>query len=166
QLAQRYYRLVAFRDPGVADAAFGLARVRLRAGDRDSAIEALDATPQTSSWHVTAQLCAVQISLARRSGVRVSEADLRAAADRVEKLHLDPIIEQEMRITLLTAAVELLAIPAGTNGAPLLGCRWERRQLGLALEQGLRSLARLTSNADERIRLVDRANAVHPRSWL
>ena len=166
QLAQRYYTLVTLRDPSVADAAFGLARVRLRAGDRASAITALDTTPQTSSWHVTAQLCAVQITLARRSGVKVSEVELRSAAARVEKLHLDPIIEQEVRTALLTAAVELLSTPTGTGGDPLLGCHWEERQLRLALEHGLRTLARLTSHADERIRLVDRANAVHPRSWL
>lgn len=166
QLAQRYYTLVTLRDPGMADATFGRARVRLRAGDRKNAIKALDATPQASSWHVTAQLCAVQIALARPSGVKVDEDELRSAADRVEKLHLDPIIEQEVRTALLTAAVELLSTPTQTRGDPLLGCRWEQRQLRLALEHGLRTLARLTSDAGERIRLVDRANSVHPRSWL
>ena len=166
QLAQHYYALVAHRDPGVADAAFGLARMRLQAGHRDSAIAALDRTPQSSSWHVTAQLCAVQIALMRSRGVKVDKDKLGCAADRVEKLHLDPIIEQEVRITLLTAAVELPSPRTGMGDKLFLGCRWERRQLRLALEQSLRSLARLTSDADERIRLVDRANSVHPRSWL
>lgn len=38
ELPERYYALVSRPDPSVADAAFGLARVRLRAGDRASAI--------------------------------------------------------------------------------------------------------------------------------
>lgn len=166
ELAQRYYTLVGLLESNVADAAFGLARVRLRAGDRAGAIVALDATPESSSWYVTAQLCAVQATLAGRNAVSVGEVELRSAAARVEKLQLDPVIEQEARTALFTAAVDLLSTPAAAAGAPFLGCRWQQRALRLALEHGLRNSARLTSDAGARIRLVDRANAVHPRSWL
>jgi serine/threonine-protein kinase PknG len=165
ELAQRYYTLVARTDPSMADAAFGLARVRLRAGDRPSATVALDATPESSSSYVTAQLSAVQATLLGRTGIEVGEVELRSAAARVEKFQLDPVIEQEVRATLLGAATELRCTQRGVVGAPFLGCPWQQRDLRLALERCLRTSARLTSDADERIRLVDRANAVHPRTW-
>lgn len=169
ELAQRYYGLVARPDPNLADAVFGLARVRLRAGDRAGAIEALEATPESSSWYVTAQLCAVQAALLGRTGVEAGEIELRAAAARVEKLQLEPAVEQDVRAVLLGGAVDLLsqasaaAIAAG--GGSFLGCRWQLRDLQLTLEGCLRASAQLTSSTDERIRLVDRANAVHPRTW-
>jgi serine/threonine-protein kinase PknG len=166
ELAERYYALVARPDPSVADAAFGLARVRLRSGARTSATVALDATPESSSWYVTAQLAAVQATLLGRTGIEVGEDELRSAAARVERLQLDPAVEQEVRATLLTAAVELPSTPTGAGGAPFLGYPWQDRDLRLALERCLRTSARLTSDTDERIRLVDRANAVHPWTWL
>lgn len=166
ELAQHYYTAVSRPDPNVADAAFGMARVRLRAGDRTGAIVALDAIPVTSSCHVTAQLCAIQASLLSRTGSDVGEAELRSAAARVESLQLDPAREHEVRATLLAAAVELLSTPGKADGAAFLGCGWQDRELRLALEGCLRTSARLTPDTDERIRLVDRANAVRPRTWM
>ena len=61
--AGRYYTLVARPDPSQADAVFGLARARIRAGDQDGAVRALDAVPASSSRHVAAQLGAVQAIL-------------------------------------------------------------------------------------------------------
>jgi serine/threonine-protein kinase PknG len=167
EIAGRYYAMVARLDPSLADAAFGLARVRLRAGDRSGAIAALDATPETSSRHVAAQLAAVQATLLGRSGADVGEAELRSAAHRVESLEsrgeLDLATDHEVRATLLDAAVGL----APTNGGPpFLGCEWRERELRLALEGCLRTSARLTSDADHRVELVDRANAIRPRTWV
>ena len=164
-LAARYYALVSGLDPSVADAAFGLARMRLRAGDRANATAALDATPDSSSWYLTAQLCAVAATVRGRTGIEVGEVELRSAAARVERLTLDPGTEQDVRAMLLAAAVELRCTQTGPSGDPFLGCPWQERDLLLALERCLRTSARLTSDAAERIRLVDRANAVHPRTW-
>ncbi len=163
--AARYYALVSGLDPSLADAAFGLARVRLRAGDRAKATVALDAIPDSSSWYVTAQLCAVHATLLGRTGIDVGEDELRSAAARIEKLPLDPATEQQVRATLLAAAGQLQASQASPGGARFLGCLWQQQDLRLALERCLRISARLTSDADERIRLIDRANAVHPRTW-
>lgn len=165
ELAERYYALVTRPDPNVADAAFGLARVRLRGGARASATVALQAIPESSAWYVTAQLSTVQATLLGCTGNQVDEAELRSAATRVEGLQLDPATEQEVRATLLAAALELLSTPAGAGGAPFLGCGWQKRDLQLALERCLRTSARLTTDAGERIRLIDRANSVHPRTW-
>jgi serine/threonine-protein kinase PknG len=163
--AGRYYALVARPDPGVADAAFGLARVRVRAGDRAGALAALDAVPDTSSGYVVAQLAAVEVMLSGRFGADPGEADLRSAAARVEALHLDAPTEHRVRTRLFEQAVELVP-NNGSGGAPLLGCAWNERSLRLALEASLRSSARLVSEPAQRVVLVDRANAVRPRTWV
>ncbi|MGH3615246.1 MAG: tetratricopeptide repeat protein [Pseudonocardia sp.] len=170
EFARRYYALVARPDPSVADAAFGLARVSLRAGRRAEAIAALDAVPENSSQFVAAQLAAVQTVL---SGSDVDESELRAAGARVERLEqskLDAATGHSIRATVLAAAVELISrpgVPAPTmNGAQLLGCRWEERELRLALESRLRASARLVTDEHERVALIDRANAVHPWTWV
>ena len=162
--AGRYYALVARPDPGVADAAFGLARVRVRAGDRVGALSALDAVPDSSSGYVVAQLAAVEVMLSGRFGADPGEDDLRSAAARVDGLHLDAATAQRVRSRLFEEAVELA--PNGTGGAPLLECPWNERELRLALEASLRASARLASDPAQRVVLVDRANAVRPRTWV
>jgi serine/threonine-protein kinase PknG len=161
-VAGHHYAQVARPDPSIADAGFGLARVRLRAGDRAGASAALDAIPETSSRYVPAQLAAVQVALLGRDGGGVDEAELRSAAGRVERLSLAPATDQQVRASLLARAVELA--PAG--GEPFLGCPWQERDLRFALERCLRTSARLTSDGAERIELVDRANAVRPLTWV
>jgi serine/threonine-protein kinase PknG len=162
--AGRYYALVARPDPGVGDAAFGLARVRVRAGDRAGALAALDAVPDSSSAYVVAQLAAVEVTLSGRFGADPGEDDLRSAAARVDGLHLDAATAQRVRTRLFEGAVELA--PNGAAGAPLLECPWNERALRLALEASLRASARLASDRAQRVVLVDQANAVRPRTWV
>jgi serine/threonine-protein kinase PknG len=162
--AGRYYALVARPDPGVADAAFGLARVRVRAGDRAGALAALDAVPDTSSGYVVAQLAGVEVMLSGRFGADPGEDDLRSTAARVQGLRLDAATAQRVRTRLFEEAVELA--PNGAGGVPLLGCPWNERSLRLALEASLRTSARLASDPAQRVVLVDRANAVRPRTWV
>ncbi|MDT7578930.1 MAG: serine/threonine-protein kinase PknG, partial [Pseudonocardiales bacterium] len=177
-VAERYYAQVATVDPSWADAAFGLARTRLRAGSRAAAVAALHAVPTTSSGYLSAQLAAVEATLSGRESGRVDEDELRAAAERMERLTLDPVTRLRMRVAVLDAAVEQIsgppsatgaspggASPSGARaGAVVLGCPWQERPLRLALEQSLRDLARLTPDATERVELVDRANDARPRT--
>ena len=58
------------RTASQADALFGLARVRIRTGDRAGALRVLDAVPETSSRYVAAQLGAVQTILLGPDGSR------------------------------------------------------------------------------------------------
>jgi serine/threonine-protein kinase PknG len=162
--AGRYYALVAWPDPGVADAAFGLARVRVRGGDRAGALAALDAVPDTSSGYVVAQLAAVDVMLSSRFGSDPGEEELRSAAARVRGLRLDAATAQRVRARVFEEAVEVA--PNGSGGAPLLECPWNERSLRLALEACLRASARLASDPSQRVVLVDRANAVRPRTWV
>jgi serine/threonine-protein kinase PknG len=163
--ARRYYALLARIEPSLADAAFGLARTALRAGDRAVAVAALDAVPDTSSRHVAAQLAAIDATLAGRSGTEIGDAELRAAAARLPGLALHPAIAEQVRTALLTAAVELVAGNGNVNGTPIMGHPWRERDLRLALERSVRTSARLTSDMAERVALVDRANAARPRTW-
>jgi serine/threonine-protein kinase PknG len=161
-LAGELYTLVARPDPGLADAAFGRARVALRAGDRDVAITALDAVPDTSSQYVTAQLAAVTAGLFGRPATEVAPDELRTAAGRVDRLALDDGTDQRVRASLLTVAVEL----GDQDEETLLGVSWHDRDLRLELERCLRGSARLTQDVADRIALVDRANAVRPETWF
>ena len=159
--AQRYYQLVAAVDPSWADAAFGLARTRLRAGRRADAVAALLAVPTSSSGHVAARRAAVEATLLRHDAGSADDDELRAAAALLEQLELDPLTMQRLRVAVLDAAVERVGAGAGE---PVLGCAWEERALRLELERSLRALARLTPDRAEKITLVDRANAAHPRT--
>ena len=50
-------------------------------------------------------------------------------------------------------------------GETVLGVPLVERDLRLALERAYRGLARKAATDESRIALVDRANAVRPRSW-
>ena len=160
--AARHYELVAAVDPSWADAAFGLARTRLRAGRRADAVAALHAVPASSSGHLAAQRAAFDATLLHEGPGPADDDELRAAAALLERLDLDPLTTLRMRVAVLEAAVD--RVGAGT-GAPVLGCAWEERPLRLELERSLRALARLTPDRAEKITLVDRANSAHLRTW-
>ncbi|MFD5732375.1 tetratricopeptide repeat protein, partial [Streptomyces sioyaensis] len=78
--AVEYYRLVWTTDRSYVGAAFGLARVRLAAGDRTGAVEALESVPESSIHYVAARIAAVRARLRERPAREPLLADLRAAA--------------------------------------------------------------------------------------
>ncbi|WP_320782944.1 serine/threonine-protein kinase [Streptomyces sp. CRN 30] len=65
--ATEYYRLVWTTDPGYVSAAFGLARVRLAAGDRGGAVRTLESVPESSIHYTAARVAAVRARLRRRT---------------------------------------------------------------------------------------------------
>ncbi len=58
--AAEYYRLVWSTDPSYVSAAFGLARVRLAAGDRHGAVRTLESVPESSIHYTAARVAAVR----------------------------------------------------------------------------------------------------------
>jgi len=70
----------------------------------------------------------------------------------------------ELEVDVMTVAMEI-AIGVADTSAAVFGCRAREHDLRLGLEQRLRKLATLAPSISERIRLVDRANAVRPRTW-
>ena len=156
------YRVVWRTDRAHVSAAFGLARALLAAGDRAGAVAvaALHSVPETSSHYVAAQVAAVR---ALAGGGR---ADVLAAGARLAGLELDAARRAALTAEVLRAA---LGSPADGGGGPpgrLLGCELSESGLRLGLERCYRQLARLADSPEERIALVDRANAVRPRTLV
>jgi len=165
--ALRWYEVVARTDPSHTTAAFGLARCRLAAADRAGALEAYDAVPAASSSHDDAQVAKVE-TLVAASGGRVPALDeLETAARTLESLTLDPERRAALTVRLLLGALALVEStdPGDVTNGSLLGVGLTERELRLGIERGYRTLAHLTEDDDERIRVVDYANAVRPRTW-
>ena len=166
--ASRYFRLVWTVDRSCISAAFGLARTCLAAGDRPGAIAALAAVPETSSHHAAAQIAAVRILVSPG----VTSTDLRQADGRLGRLTLDEARRQQLTVEILRAALGWAssgqAPPSARRASGdglILGCEPNERALRFGLERGYRALARLTSDRDRRIELVDMANAIRPKTW-
>ena len=163
--ASRYFRLVWTVDRSCISAAFGLARSCLAAGDRPGAIAALAAVPESSSHHAAAQIAAVRILVSPG----VTGDDLRQADGRLGRLPLDEARRQQLTVEILRAALGWASsgrAPAtGRADGLILGCEPNERALRFGLERGYRALARLTSDRDRRIELVDMANAIRPKTW-
>lgn len=170
--AAEYYRLVWATDPGFVSAAFGLARVRLAAGERDAAVRTLESVPEASIHYTAARVAAVRARLRDRSPQEPLPADLAAAADQVEALRragLDPERHERLATEVLGSALDWVL--SGSRGSDpgrtsLLGSQLDERGLRFGLERSYRVLARLAQRGEERIELVERANRFRPRTWV
>ncbi|MFH8620594.1 tetratricopeptide repeat protein [Streptomyces vietnamensis] len=171
--AAEYYRLVWATDPSFVSAAFGLARVRLAAGDRTGAVQALESVPEASIHYTAARVAAVRARLRRRPAHEPLGGDLTAAAAQVSALQgfgLDAVRRERLSTEVLGTALDWVlsgspgAAPGG--GALLLGSELDERGLRFGLERSYRVLARLAQRGEERIELVERANRFRPRTWV
>ncbi len=171
-VAARLYRLVWRTDHSYVSAAFGLARVLLRQGDRPGAVAVLESVPVTSSHHTVALMTTV---LAATRGDLDGDVLVRAG-DRLARLDLDTARASRLAVEVLTAALTWVKSGGSTRGstngvtAPagrsLLGSELTERGLRLGLEHRYRMLARLADHVDDRIALVDKANAIRPRTLV
>ncbi|WP_407698306.1 serine/threonine-protein kinase [Streptomyces marianii] len=170
--AAEYYRLVWATDPSHVSSAFGLARVQLAAGDRAAAVRTLDSVPEASIHYTAARVAAVRARLRRRAVRDPLIDDLTAAADQVtalERLGLDALRRERLSAEVLGTALDwVLSGSAGARPARtvLLGSELDERGLRFGLERSFRVLARLATNGEERIELVERANRYRPRTWV
>lgn len=174
-----YYRLVWATDRSYVSAAFGLARVRLAAGDRTGAVEALESVPESSIHYIAARIAAVRARLRERPPRDPLSADLRAAAEQVEALAdfgLDAERREQLTTEVLGSALDWVlsgSHGAGPDGSAavgerpvLLGSPLDERGLRFGLEGSYRMLARLAQHGEKRIELVERANRFRPRTWV
>ncbi|MFI9046562.1 tetratricopeptide repeat protein [Streptomyces sp. NPDC053427] len=175
ETAAEYYRLVWTADHGYVSAAFGLGRVRLAAGDRGGAVEALESVPESSIHWTAARIAAVRARLRQRPPQDALLDDLRAAAQQVAGLAefgLDAGRREQLVTEVLGSALDWVlsgshgAPPDGGQRPPLLGCALDERGLRFGLERSYRLLARLAQRGEERIELVERANRFRPRTWV
>jgi serine/threonine-protein kinase PknG len=165
--AIRWYEVVSRTDPWHTTAAFGLARCAVAEGSLSLALDAYDRVPDASVSHTHAQTAKIRCLLDRELGGARDVSTLRAAGKALEALDLDAEQHTELLAELLLRALLLveekdLALPPEIDVA---GQPFAEHELRLALERTYRQLARFATSAEDRIRLVDWANRVRPRSW-
>jgi len=168
-VAVKMYDLVSSTDPGFVSAVFGLARCHAVQGDRKSAVAALNRIPPTSALYLRSRVEATRMLIRKNAGpAEPSLEDLAAASALAESLSLDGLDRFTLSSQIFTAAVAQMGSKAArqtTNGLKILGQPVEERYLRVGLESSLRSMARFVS-PEERIRLVDQANSVRPRTLM
>ncbi|WP_434444494.1 tetratricopeptide repeat protein [Lentzea sp. E54] len=158
--AAGWYELVWRTDHAYVSAAFGLARVLLACGDRARAVEVLLSVPDTSSQHLPAQIAAVRAQLGD-----CGAEDLVAAGERLRALDIDVHSHTQLSAEVLEAAYDYVTRNQAAEGK-VLDCALSEHELRLGLERRYRTLARFAATPEERIALVDRANAVRPRTLV
>jgi serine/threonine-protein kinase PknG len=161
--AARWYDVVSRTDPAFTSAAFGLARCRADAGDRPGALEAYERVPDSSSAHLDARTAHIRCLIGQHPPAKPSVDDVVAAGEALAALPARS--ELRMRLTADVLEAALMVVP--DNGRPLqvAGMPLRERDLRVALEETYRVLARRADDRLERVRLVDAANAVRPRTW-
>jgi serine/threonine-protein kinase PknG len=162
--ATRRYERVWRADRGYPSAAFGLARMRLAAHDRTGAIAVLDQVPDSSSQYVPARIGALRACVDATIGA-ILERDLVDASARLERLRLDSLAQAQLTAEMFATAIDWVATNPG-SGARLLGQAMTERDLRFGLERAYRQLASLATDTRTRYALIDRANAVRPRTMV
>ncbi|HZM84798.1 MAG TPA: tetratricopeptide repeat protein [Candidatus Limnocylindrales bacterium] len=161
------YERVWLTNRDFVSAAFGLARIRLGHGDWIGAAEVLDSVPPTSSQYLSAQVASLRAQLRGRQAADTFESEIIDAGMRVARLGLDVERRTRARIEVLEAALRWVAVRTGSSAAQVLGCKLSERELRFGLEREYRALARLAPpRSDERVRLIDRANGLRPRTLI
>jgi serine/threonine-protein kinase PknG len=160
------YEIVARTDPAYTTASFGLARCLLAVGARADALSAYQSVPESSSSYLDAQSAWIAcLSEPDGAGAPTLE-ELQAAIARLQGLKLDPSRQAQLRIEILLAGLDVLAHDGlGADASARLGpFALDERELRFGIEGGYRELAHHATTAEERVRLVDRANAMRPRT--
>lgn len=168
-LAIALYDLVSRADPALTTASFGLARCLTAGGDRTGAAGALRRVPQASSQYDEAQLVLAHTLLDSETA-KPGAAELFDAAHAVEALgpKRDTLEGRQLSARLFQTGATMIeaggAAPDRTR--QVLGTPFSARELRLAAERDLRACARYVAGRTEKIRYVDEANRVRPRTLL
>ena len=162
--ASTLYDLVLTVDSTYVSAAFGLARCRSAQGDRAGALAAYERVPTSSATYFDAQVASARMLIDNQHGTP-AVADLASAASTVERLQLDAAERTRLSAEILENALAAnAATSSGGDTITLFGAPLDDEKLRHRLESVYREQARLAETAAERIALVDRANAVRPRT--
>jgi serine/threonine-protein kinase PknG len=162
-VAERLYRTCARTDAAyVAPAQFGLARLAAASGRREEALTALDQIPKTSaafgeSRRRRLELLIEGIDPSRRS------ADLATAAVELRSASLPTEQAIGMRINIFAALLRTIEVNGRIDGH-IDGSPADESRVRTELETLYRQAARQATDHDERVRLVDEANRVRPRT--
>jgi serine/threonine-protein kinase PknG len=165
--ATRYYEMVWRTERSYFSAAFGLARQRVRAGDRINAIAALDQIPSSSAHFTAARATAIEILLDGRAPENIDEQTLLDAGKRTAALSLESSAKRaRIRLQVLGAALDWLRAGNKSTATQLLGVTFDEPGIQSGMERAYRDLARETTGMWDRIALVEKANTIRPRTRL
>ena len=165
ETAAALYERIWFTHREYVSAAFGTARLRLADGDWAGAVAVLESVPHGSSHYLAAQVAAVRARLQRPDPAELRPQDLVEAGQQIWVLKLDRYRQLRARIEVLEGALRWTASGGEDPEAEVLGCRLTEREVRFGLDREYRALAELAPRGSaERVRLVDRANAVRPRT--
>jgi serine/threonine-protein kinase PknG len=166
QLAIKMYNLVSRTDPGYVSAAFGLARCLCAVGDRNGAVAALERVPQSSNLFTRSRVEIARTLINREQSIPGTQ-ELQAASKAIEDLTLEGMDRHKLTKQLLETALNLLISKTVkvADDMQILGQPFKEIHLRKGLEKALRDMAHLV-NKEEKIRLVDEANRVRPRTLI
>ncbi|GAA4367896.1 serine/threonine-protein kinase [Nocardioides caricicola] len=142
----------------VAPAAFGMARVRAQRSDTQGAVAALDMVPSTSRGYPESRQLRAEVLLA---GGSADLAVLDQAMRSIESVSMDATARQLYTVRILSEALE--AVATGTPGGTIGSYPATEDGIRDGLEKAFRTLAREAPLREDRVSLVNQANAV--RSW-
>ena len=159
--ARPWYEVVSRIDPSFTTAAFGLARCCLAMGDRDGALVAYSRVQESSSTYTESRVATI------RCLIDGDVADLVKAGAILQEVDVDPAQRSLLKAELLARAIARVDGDEGGSRPEgrVAGCALDDRALRTGLEATYRELARHADDEDERVRLVDFANEVRPRTW-
>jgi serine/threonine-protein kinase PknG len=161
--AQMYEQCAKTDAAYVAPAQFGLARLAAAAGRRDEALAAFDHIPATSRAYGDARRHRALL-LSSASGSVHPLDDLAAAAAELDQAALDPKGRAELRIQILSTALDQVHDHGPSPQLLIADARATEPSLRSALEHAYRDAARLADDPADRTRLIDQANSVRVRS--
>ncbi|QNH95507.1 serine/threonine protein kinase [Corynebacterium anserum] len=167
--AMRLYGLVWATNPTIVSSAFGLARQLQAEAMTDPAVSALDRVPQNSRHQRLARLTTILLLVNDHS--TLTESRIRRAARRLELLPTNEPRLQQVRLAVMSAALQWLRERVKNGYQPvsssnLFDVEFTEPGLRTGLENGLRMLARQSPFARHRYSLVDMANKIRPETWL
>ncbi|AKK11914.1 serine/threonine protein kinase [Corynebacterium uterequi] len=163
--AMRLYGMVWATNPTTVSSAFGLSRQLVAEGLTEMAVQALDRVPAGSRHHRMAKLTTILELI----GAGLSESRIRRAARRLEEIPLSEPRFLQIKIAVLSAALEFLQSKGLRKAASknnLFDYPFSERGLRTALAGALRRQARVAPSPKHRYALVDMANQVRPVTWF
>jgi serine/threonine-protein kinase PknG len=164
QIAQQLYDIVSATDSNYPSAALGLARCLLKQGDRTGAVKALERIPATSNVYPRARV-EITRALIDRQKELPGASELKSASQTIGAIALDTADRHQLSKQVFETALTLVSDKSiqADRQVDILGQPLDEINLRLGLEKLLRSMAHLATGA-EKIRLVDEANRVRPKT--
>ncbi|MGA5462237.1 tetratricopeptide repeat protein [Mycobacterium sp. NPDC050041] len=164
-VAVRHYETVWRTDDSYVSAAFGCARLHALSGDKAGAVAALDRVPEASAHCAPAGATAIGILLDGLEPDELDETTLHDAAKRTCALNLESAARRaSIRLKVLDAALRWLDAGNKPTAFRLLNVDFDEQGVRAGIETCYRVLARDAVDVWERIALVERANAIRPRT--